>query len=147
MVFSIKWLRSPTQVLLFPNLSKQKRHGHLQRVFEGTVVKLNDLLYSPRCRKIQVCLSTFWGWGSYTFEFGTAMGKVVIRGKKDDCRRIQKIKSWSGTHWRREEKSQSIIVIFHRRRINILAFVEDAFLSGLSSWASETSGTSVNWYK
>ena len=44
LVFSIKLLRSPIQVLLFPNLNKRKRHGHLPKVFEGTVVKLNDPL-------------------------------------------------------------------------------------------------------
>jgi hypothetical protein len=52
--FSIKWLRSPMQVLIFPNRNKRKRHGRLQRVFVGTVVKLSDPLYSPRrCKKYQ----------------------------------------------------------------------------------------------
>lgn len=46
--FSIKWLPSPIQVLIFPNLNSWKRHGRLQRVFEVTVVKLSDPLYSPR---------------------------------------------------------------------------------------------------
>ena len=48
LVFSIKWLRSPVQVLIFPNRNRWERHGHLQRVYEGTVLKLSDPLYSPK---------------------------------------------------------------------------------------------------
>lgn len=49
---SIKWLRLPIKVLIFPNRNNWKRHGRLQRVFEGTVLKLSDsFLYSPRCCK------------------------------------------------------------------------------------------------
>ena len=43
--YSIKSLRSPVQVLTSLNLNKWKRHGHLQRVFEGTVLRLNNPLY------------------------------------------------------------------------------------------------------
>lgn len=57
--FSIKWLRSPVQVLRFPNRNRWKRHGRLQRVFEGTVVKLSDPLYSPRRCNIPASLNTF----------------------------------------------------------------------------------------
>ena len=41
---------------MFPNLNKWKRHGRLQRIFKGTVVKLSDPLYSPRRCKIPVIL-------------------------------------------------------------------------------------------
>jgi Proteasome subunit len=53
--FSIKWPRSPIQVLTFPNRNSWKRHGLLQRVFEGTVLKLSNSFCSPsRCKKYRL---------------------------------------------------------------------------------------------
>ena len=56
--FSIKWLRSPIQALTFLNRYSWKLHGLLQRVFEGTALKLSNPFCSPsRCKMYQLLQS------------------------------------------------------------------------------------------